>query len=83
MKDHYKQQWVELLVKEKLLNWRFSMDHKHIVAFVPADVDLDEAMLILKRVVTRLKGKVKGKPESLGFFVGNERDSRFWEFDAT
>jgi len=82
MRNQYLQEWLDLLITQNFPGWQFSTDKKHIVAFVPPTEDLEEALFTLQQAVGKLKSKVKSKPEKIGFFVGNVKDSKYWELDS-
>ncbi|MHA4895823.1 hypothetical protein ACXZ1K_13805 [Pedobacter sp. PWIIR3] len=75
----YKDEWLDLLLKQKLQGWLIASDRNHIFINVPDDQDLDEAMKNFKILLARLKAQVKSKPTKLGFFLGNSTDSKFYE----
>ena len=75
----YKDEWLDILLKQKLQGWLIASDRSHIFINVPDDQDLDAAMQKFKSLVEGLKPKVKSKPARLGFFLGNSTDSKFYE----
>ncbi len=75
----YKDEWLDLLLKQNLQGWLIASDRNHIFINVPDDQDLDTAMQTFKTLLGGLKAKVKSKPTKLGFFLGNSTDSKFYE----
>ncbi|MES2829504.1 MAG: hypothetical protein V4687_15190 [Bacteroidota bacterium] len=75
----YKDEWIDLLLKQKLPGWLIANDKNHIFINVPEDQDLETAMEDFIARVKLLKPKVKAKPAKLSFFIGNSKDSKFYE----
>lgn len=75
----YKDEWLELLLKQKLPGWRIASDRNHIFINVPDEQDLDAAMQTFQTLVQGLKPKLKNKSVKIGFFLGNSKDSKFYE----
>jgi hypothetical protein len=75
----YKDEWIQLLLNQKIPGWLFASDRNHIFINIPDDQNIDEVFLDFSKRVKMLVGKVKSKPEKLGFFIGNSVDSKFYE----
>lgn len=75
----YKKEWIELLLQQKFNNWLIASDQHHIFINVPDDVDLNRAMEEFMTKIQSLRTKIKSKPVKLGFFIGNTKDSKFYE----
>ncbi|MGY4385913.1 hypothetical protein ACVWYN_002961 [Pedobacter sp. UYP24] len=75
----YKDEWLALLLKQKLQGWLIASDRNHIFINVPDDQDLDVAMQAFQTLLGGLKIQIKSKPTKLGFFLGNSIDSKFYE----
>lgn len=75
----YKEEWIELLLKQKYPEWLIASDGNHIFINIPNDQDLEKVLLDFKQKAVDLKKKIKSKPEKLGFFIGNSVDSKYDE----
>lgn len=75
----YKDEWIELLLKQKFPGWLVASDRNHIFINIPDDQDLEKVLSDFKEKAIDLKKKIKSKPEKLGFFIGNSVDSKFHE----
>ena len=77
--NQYKDEWIELLLKQKFPGWLIASDRNHIFINIPDDQDLDKVMKDFQDKAKLLKLKIKAKPDKLGFFIGNTTDSKFYE----
>jgi hypothetical protein len=75
----YKEEWIELLLKQKFPGWLIASDGNHIFINIPNDQDLEKVLSDFKQKTLDLKKKIKSKPEKLGFFIGNSVDSKYHE----
>ncbi|RZK24263.1 MAG: hypothetical protein EOO43_07645 [Flavobacterium sp.] len=75
----YKDEWIELLLKQNFPGWLVASDRNHIFINIPDDQDLEKVLSDFKEKAVDLKKKIKSKPEKLGFFIGNSVDSKFHE----
>ena len=75
----YKDEWIEILQKQKFSGWLIASDRNHIFINIPDDQNLDLVLEEFKVKAQELKTKIKSKPDKLGFFVGNSVDSKFYE----
>lgn len=78
----YKKEWIDLLLKQNYPGWLIADDRNHIFINIPEDQDLEAAMVDFKKKVRSLSLKIKAKPDKLGFFIGNSKDSRFYELNG-
>ncbi|RZK77747.1 MAG: hypothetical protein EOO92_12345 [Pedobacter sp.] len=79
--NHYKDEWIELLLKQKFPGWLVASDRNHIFINIPDDQDLESVMKDFQSKIQSLKSKIKSKPEKIGFFIGNTLDSKFYELN--
>jgi hypothetical protein len=79
--NKYKDEWIELLLKQNIPGWLIASDRNHIFINVPDDQDLEVVLPDFKSKVQSLKSKLKSKPEAIGFFIGNSKDSKFYELN--
>jgi hypothetical protein len=75
----YKDEWIALLLKQKISDWLIGTDGNHIIINVTNDQDLDALMIEFQKTIKRLHPLIKNKPSKLGFFIGNSKDSKFFE----
>ena len=75
----YKDEWIELLLKQKYPGWLIASDRNHIFINITDDQDINQVLEEFKTKVNDLKKKIKSKPDKLGFFIGNSVDSKFFE----
>lgn len=78
----YKKEWIDLLLKQNYPGWLIADDRNNIFINIPEDQDLEIAMAEFKKKIRSLTLKIKSKPDKLGFFIGNSKDSRFYELNA-
>ena len=79
MRNDYKNEWVAQLLKENISGWLVADDGKHIFIKIPDDQDLDLAYSQFPDVIHSIKSRIKGKPVPITFFIGNSKDSKFFE----
>lgn len=79
--NHYKDEWIELLLKQKFPGWLIASDRTHIFINIPDDQELEAVLPDFQKKIQVLKTKIKSKPEKLGFFIGNTTDSKFYELN--
>jgi hypothetical protein len=75
----YKDEWIELLIKQKFPGWLIARDGNHIFINIPDDQELEKVLSEFKQKAIDLKKKIKSKPEKLGLFIGNSVDSKYHE----
>ena len=75
----YKDEWIDILQKQKFNGWLIASDRKHIFINIPDDQNIDLVLEEFKMKAQELKKKIKSKPDKLGFFIGNSVDSKFYE----
>jgi len=75
----YKDEWIDILQKQKFNGWLIASDRKHIFINIPDDQNIDLVLEEFKIKAQELKKKIKSKPDKLGFFIGNSVDSKFYE----
>jgi hypothetical protein len=79
MSNGYKKEWIAQLLKENFPGWLVADDGKHIFIKIPDDQDLDVVYAQFPDVILSIKPKIKSKPVPLTFFIGNSKDSKFFE----
>ena len=79
MMSAYKDEWIDILQKQKFNGWLIASDRKHIFINIPDDQNIDLVLEEFKIKAQELKKKIKSKPNKLGFFIGNSVDSKFYE----
>ena len=80
--DVYKKELIDLLLKQNYPGWRIAHDQNNIFINIPEDQELEVALEEFKKKMRSLAMKIKSKPTKLGFFIGNSKDSRFYELNA-
>jgi hypothetical protein len=75
----YKEEWIQLLLKQKFDGWLIASDRNHIFINVPDDQDIERVLLEFKEKVPELRTKIKSKADKLGMFIGNSVDSKFYQ----
>ncbi|HEX8608627.1 MAG TPA: hypothetical protein VF679_08315 [Pedobacter sp.] len=77
--NSYKDEWVQLLLKQNFDGWLIASDRNHIFINVPDDRDINKVMLDFQEKVPELKKKIKSSSNKLGLFIGNSVDSKFYQ----
>lgn len=77
----YKDEWIALLLKQNFQGWLIGTDGTHIIINVSKDQDLEVLFNEFLASIKRLKPKIKSKPSKIGFFIGNNKDSKFYELN--
>ncbi|MEJ7559444.1 MAG: hypothetical protein WKF66_14135 [Pedobacter sp.] len=75
----YKEEWIQLLQKQKYDGWLIASDRNHIFINIPDNQDIEKVLKDFQEQVPELKKKIKGKADKLSLFIGNSVDSKFCE----
>jgi len=75
----YKEEWIQLLLKQKFDGWLVASDRNNLFINIPDDQNIDKVFEDFVGKVSTLKKQIKSKPDKLGIFIGNSVDSKFYE----
>lgn len=79
----YRNEWIAVLLKENFPGWLIADDGRHVFIKIPDDQDLDLVYAQFPDLILQLQSKIRAKKTGLTFFIGNSKDSRFYELAGT